>query len=398
MCTSCNRYFSNRYFDLRDVADFAVGVTHEKPSHGIIPPALGVYVEVTDLLHLGAMSYNGTTAELDMRGSGVYREDRKRLGLLWWQAYYDDQQYDEARYKNYFKTEDTLWADWMRSPLTYSYMLDAPAKTLTYDHWNDDMQYGTFMLRRGKQYWEYTGAEVAICDPFFTHWGLMLRTGFDISELSDFLLGWFTLDYKRDDLTEQMYNEMLGMRDMQAMQPAADHPTTTEAPVAIEVTEQPMTETTPQGESLAERNRQLQEELGKLQARVRQLESGLEIKLPDKVLFYSGCADLTAAGKATLDELAAKLKAHYPNHQILIEGHTDSVPVDKTKKAWKSNWELGSARSLAVLHYLADKAGLDDQNFGAVTYGANRPDADNANAEGRRQNRRAQVVLRPVNP
>jgi hypothetical protein len=53
---------------------------------------------------------------------------------------------------------------------------------------------------RGRNYWEYMGAEVAICEPFISHFGLNLRQGFDPCQVIDFCLGWFFLDMYGDDL------------------------------------------------------------------------------------------------------------------------------------------------------------------------------------------------------
>lgn len=53
---------------------------------------------------------------------------------------------------------------------------------------------------RGRNYWEYMGAEVAICEPFLSHFGLKLRLGFDACQVIDFCLGWFFLDMYGDDL------------------------------------------------------------------------------------------------------------------------------------------------------------------------------------------------------
>ena len=63
------------------------------------------------------------------------------------------------------------------------------------------------------------------------------------------------------------------------------------------------------------------------------------------------------------------------------------------KDLYKTNWELGSARALAVLHYLNDVAGLP-KAYAATTYADNKPLATNDTPEGRQKNRRAMIVLR----
>ena len=81
--TGC-RYGTNRYYDFRDTFHVGVGITAES-SRSIIPPSLGVYAELTDWLHLGAITHNGLTAELDLRGTFVGPESTTRFGFLWWQ-------------------------------------------------------------------------------------------------------------------------------------------------------------------------------------------------------------------------------------------------------------------------------------------------------------------------
>jgi chemotaxis protein MotB len=75
----------------------------------------------------------------------------------------------------------------------------------------------------------------------------------------------------------------------------------------------------------------------------------------------------------------------------MVEGHTDSDPIRHS--GWKSNWELGAARSLTVLHYLADKAGVDPAMMSAATFSKYQPVAGNDNAQGKAQNRRAVIVI-----
>lgn len=77
---------------------------------------------------------------------------------------------------------------------------------------------------------------------------------------------------------------------------------------------------------------------------------------------------------------------------IMIEGHTDS---DAIRAGWTSNWELGAARALAVLHFMTKECGIDGARLSAITYSHYRPVAGNATEAERSKNRRAVVVIVP---
>lgn len=379
--TGCNRYLTNRYYDFRDIVDLGVGVSTENSATGIVPPALGAYIELTDFAHLGAIRHYGPIAETDLRGSGVYTEARDRIGLGPWQAIHLDQFAGKNDCRNYFKTPGTKWDCKMKSA-AHSFN-GAPAKDLTYKHWAKDLQEGYFLRHRGYQYWEYTGAEVAICDPAFTHWGLYLRFGFDISEVSDFFLGWFCgFDFKGDDLCPAMYDEK---NHKCAIVPEKKEVVAVPAPAS--------------GPSQAELDRlkadndRLAKELAAVQGKLKELEGGIEIELPEEVLFDTGKATLRPEGKALLDKVAARIKGEYPNHKVTVEGHTDNVPVVVHKAEFGDNYGLGAARALTVLRYLNNVAGLP-KAYAATTYADNKPVAGNDTPEGRQKNRRSVVVLR----
>jgi chemotaxis protein MotB len=145
---------------------------------------------------------------------------------------------------------------------------------------------------------------------------------------------------------------------------------------------------------LADANRrigELEAELAKLKEELAKARVPmLEINLAADLLFHSGSARLTTKGKAALDDAAGKINAQYKDKFIMIEGHTDSQPIKYSH--WKSNWELGAARSLTVLHYLNHK-GVDASMLSAATFSKYQPVAGNDNKAGRAQNRRAVIVV-----
>ena len=76
--------------------------------------------------------------------------------------------------------------------------------------------------------------------------------------------------------------------------------------------------------------------------------------------------------------------------KIHVVGHTDNVPI---RSRFPSNWELSTARALAAVHFLTEKAKVDPRREGAVGYGEFRPVADNATPEGRARNRRIAITI-----
>ena len=93
--------------------------------------------------------------------------------------------------------------------------------------------------------------------------------------------------------------------------------------------------------------------------------------------------------------LAKSLK-ETKNQNIVIEGHTDNVSLTANlMKRFPSNWELSTARASAVAHFFQEERGIDPQRLSARGYSFYRPVAPNDTEEGRRQNRRIEIVLGP---
>lgn len=107
------------------------------------------------------------------------------------------------------------------------------------------------------------------------------------------------------------------------------------------------------------------------------------------VEFESASARLTAKGKALLDELAVIIQEH-TDTQIEVQGHTDG------RGSPEKNLRLSEARAAATVEYLAGK-GIAAKRLSARGYGQNRPIADNASEDGRRQNRRIDFVVEEGN-
>ncbi|GAB6183536.1 OmpA/MotB family protein [Thermodesulfovibrio hydrogeniphilus] len=116
---------------------------------------------------------------------------------------------------------------------------------------------------------------------------------------------------------------------------------------------------------------------------------GVVITLPNSLLFDSGSARLKPESEEVLTKIAEKLK-EIPA-KILIEGHTDNVPI-VSSSIYKSNWELSAARAASVLHFMLEK-GLSPDRFTIAGYGEYRPVESNETPEGRAKNRRVEIVI-----
>ncbi len=117
-------------------------------------------------------------------------------------------------------------------------------------------------------------------------------------------------------------------------------------------------------------------------------ERKVKLVLTEGVLFASGQAELKDRAKTVLAPIAAELKK--VTNDIIIEGHTDNVPIRSGKYA--SNWELSMARAYSVLVFFSEQ-GIQSRNLAGIGYGENRPIGDNATPEGRAKNRRIEISL-----
>ncbi len=124
---------------------------------------------------------------------------------------------------------------------------------------------------------------------------------------------------------------------------------------------------------------------------VESRDGKLYVIMLDKLLFKSGSADIESKGLKAIKTLAKEL-SNNPNVGIVVEGHTDNVPV--TGKTFKDNWELSSARAASVVRLLAE-GGLPQKRLTAAGRAEYCPVASNATEGGRAQNRRTEIILTP---
>lgn len=113
------------------------------------------------------------------------------------------------------------------------------------------------------------------------------------------------------------------------------------------------------------------------------------ITLGEALMFPNGSAELTEGGRAEISKMAEVVKQH-PGRRFQVEGHTDSNPIANTK--YPSNWELGSARAVAVVRQLIAE-GVNAEQLSAATYADTSPIATNDADDGKASNRRIALSL-----
>ena len=103
------------------------------------------------------------------------------------------------------------------------------------------------------------------------------------------------------------------------------------------------------------------------------------------VLFSTGKADLNTDARIALAKLSG-IVLNYPSLKLSIGGYTDSTGTADL------NMKLSQARADSVLDYLMSQ-GLDSSGLSAEGYGMDDPVADNSTVQGRRKNRRVEIVV-----
>ena len=116
------------------------------------------------------------------------------------------------------------------------------------------------------------------------------------------------------------------------------------------------------------------------------------ISISDKLLFKTGSYDITPAAQTVLGKVATVLN-NQPNIEFLVEGHTDSLSINRGDI--KDNWDLSVLRATSVVRLLQTKYNLDPKRMTAGGKGEFIPVSSNATAEGRATNRRTRIIILP---
>ena len=121
-------------------------------------------------------------------------------------------------------------------------------------------------------------------------------------------------------------------------------------------------------------------------------DGNVYVSLEEKLLFKSGSDMVDPKGKEALKSLAQVLN-NTKDIKVIIEGHTDNVPI-KTSK-FKDNWDLSTARATSIVRILTTDDGFDPNRITASGKGQFHPVKTNETVEGRAGNRRTEVILSP---
>jgi len=142
--------------------------------------------------------------------------------------------------------------------------------------------------------------------------------------------------------------------------------------------------------------KKLEKEIQEGQVQITEMKNRLTMTMVDKIIFPSGSAEISKAGKKVLDKVVSILK-DIKDKRIQVEGHTDNVRiVSELKNRYPTNWELSTARATEVVRYLQEHGSIDPALLSATGYGEFQPVASNDAEEGRHKNRRIEIVLLPL--
>lgn len=116
------------------------------------------------------------------------------------------------------------------------------------------------------------------------------------------------------------------------------------------------------------------------------------VSMSDKLLFKSASAAIETKGLEAIKVLADVLNKNN-DIDILIEGHTDNLPIRTAQ--YRDNWDLSVARATSIVRILVDEYKIDAKRLTASGKGEFSPRANNSTPEGRAANRRTEIILSP---
>jgi chemotaxis protein MotB len=117
------------------------------------------------------------------------------------------------------------------------------------------------------------------------------------------------------------------------------------------------------------------------------------VSMEEKLLFSSGSWDINSEGAAALKEIA-KVLANNPDINVMVEGHTDNVPL-KGKNQIKDNWDLSVMRATSVTKILLENKQVSAERIIPCGRSEYLPLIDNKTAESKAKNRRTEIILTP---
>jgi chemotaxis protein MotB len=117
------------------------------------------------------------------------------------------------------------------------------------------------------------------------------------------------------------------------------------------------------------------------------------VSLAEQLLFKSGSVVVDPKGVTALQQLAVALKDQKDLH-IMVEGHTDNVPISRVSQYMNDNWDLSVMRATSIVRILT-KAGLSANQITAAGKAEFAPLGENTTPDGRSKNRRTEIIITP---
>ena len=125
-----------------------------------------------------------------------------------------------------------------------------------------------------------------------------------------------------------------------------------------------------------------------------QMKNGkVYVSMDEKLLFASGSWTVNPQGREAIYELG-NVMAQNPDIHILVEGHTDNVPL-RGKGDIKDNWDLSAKRATSIVRLLLENKNIEPSRVSACGRSEYAPLVDNETPENRAKNRRTEIILTP---
>ena len=139
----------------------------------------------------------------------------------------------------------------------------------------------------------------------------------------------------------------------------------------------------------------LKEQIAQKNIKIEEIEGKLKVTFVDKILFDSGSVKIKPKGREVLLTLADSFKDN-KDQRIVVEGHTDNVQIGLAlQDRFPTNWELSATRATSVVRFLQDKGAIEPERMTASGFSFYKPVDTNETDEGRKQNRRIEIILIP---
>jgi chemotaxis protein MotB len=125
---------------------------------------------------------------------------------------------------------------------------------------------------------------------------------------------------------------------------------------------------------------------------IQVLKGVVYISLADNMLYKSGSYEINERASETLSKIS-KIITDYKDYDVLVEGNTDNVPINRENI--RNNWDLSCLRASSVVQFLQNRYGVDPKRLTAGGRGEYNPLATNDTDLGRQRNRRTQIIITP---